>query len=314
MFNRTVLNRASWAHREQREIPAKHSGALRRAVASFVTFLLATGILIAVPSVAFAGSTVINFDNMSNGTIVSNQYTAQGITFDQSPSGSFGYKPTILSTTAAHSQPNVLDIEQGGFCGTANNRAALWAHFSAPRNNVSMYAGDWQNPASEQVTLVGYDMNGAAIPGATDTVTTTPNAVSMPMSITDPGGRISFVRVQGPANTECLSVDDVGFSAPAPDTVLVTNPGPQEGYAGYSTGVQIMAVSNYDYPLTYQATGLPPGLFISSSTGLISGKPTSKGIFSATVTVTDTHGARASVTFTWTITKLWICKPPPNCT
>ena len=50
-----------------------------------------------------------------------------------------------------------------------------------------------------------------------------------------------------------------------------------------------------------QATGLPAGLSIGSSSGLISGTPTTAGSSSVTVTATDTTGASGSATFTWTI-------------
>ena len=53
--------------------------------------------------------------------------------------------------------------------------------------------------------------------------------------------------------------------------------------------------------LTYTATGLPAGLVISS-TGTITGTPTTPGTSSVTVTATDLSGAQGAVTFNWTIT------------
>ena len=53
--------------------------------------------------------------------------------------------------------------------------------------------------------------------------------------------------------------------------------------------------------LTYSATGLPAGLSINSSTGLITGTPTTAATSSTTVTVKDTTGATGSASFTWTI-------------
>jgi len=106
-----------------------HSGARRRVVGSIATLLLATGILVTVQSAAFA-DTMVSFDDLSPGAVVSSQYAAQGITFDQSPSGPAGYQPRVIKDQGAtHSSPNALDIEQMGSCDTGGNRVGLWAPF-----------------------------------------------------------------------------------------------------------------------------------------------------------------------------------------
>jgi hypothetical protein len=82
----------------------------------------------------------------------------------------------------------------------------------------------------------------------------------------------------------------------------VTNPGNQTGTVGTAASLQISATdSATGQTLTYGATGLPAGLSISSSTGLISGTPTTAGSSSVTVTVTDGTGAKGTASFTWTI-------------
>ena len=53
--------------------------------------------------------------------------------------------------------------------------------------------------------------------------------------------------------------------------------------------------------LTYSATGLPAGLSINASSGLISGTPTATGTSTVTVTAKDTTGASGSATFSWTV-------------
>ena len=85
------------------------------------------------------------------------------------------------------------------------------------------------------------------------------------------------------------------------NTVTVTNPGSQTGTVGTAASVQISATDSASATLTYSASGLPAGMSISSSTGLISGTPSTAGTSSVTVTATDSTGATGSATFSWTI-------------
>jgi Putative Ig domain len=86
------------------------------------------------------------------------------------------------------------------------------------------------------------------------------------------------------------------------NTVTVTNPGNQSTTVGASVSLQIQATdSSSGQTLTYSATGLPAGLSINGSTGLISGSPTTAGTYNVTVTASDTTGASGTASFTWTV-------------
>jgi len=82
----------------------------------------------------------------------------------------------------------------------------------------------------------------------------------------------------------------------------VTNPGNRTGTVGTPTSLQIQATDSASgQTLTYSATGLPAGLSINSSTGLISGTPTTNNTYNVTAKATDTTGAFGQASFTWTI-------------
>jgi serine protease len=95
---------------------------------------------------------------------------------------------------------------------------------------------------------------------------------------------------------------------PGGNTVTVTSPGNQTGTVGTAVSLQIHATDSASgQTLTYSATGLPAGLSINSSSGLISGTPTTAGTSSVTVTATDTTNASGSASFTWTISSSGGC-------
>jgi phage tail protein X len=87
------------------------------------------------------------------------------------------------------------------------------------------------------------------------------------------------------------------------NTVTVTNPGNQSGTVGTAASLQIQASdSATGQTLTYSATGLPAGLSINASSGLITGTPTAAGTSNVTVSASDTTGAAGTASFTWTVT------------
>jgi len=99
-----------------------------------------------------------------------------------------------------------------------------------------------------------------------------------------------------------VTYDIPASSTATGNTVTVTNPGNQSGATGTAVSVPIHAAdSAASQTLSYSAAGLPAGLSISSSTGLISGTPTAGGTSTVTVTAQDATGAAGSTTFTWTI-------------
>ena len=119
-----------------------------------------------------------------------------------------------------------------------------------------------------------------------------------------PGSCTEFNAVKAAWNAVSVPAQtgDPTCSTTGTNTVTVTNPGSQTGTVGTAKSLQISATDSASgQTLTYSATGLPAGLSINASSGLISGTPTTAGTYSSTVTAKDTTNATGSATFTWTI-------------
>jgi len=92
------------------------------------------------------------------------------------------------------------------------------------------------------------------------------------------------------------------------NTVTVTSPGNQTTTVGTAVSLPMSASDSASgQSFTWSATGLPVGLSINSSSGLISGTPTTAGTSSVTVTAQDTTGASGSASFTWTVNTQHSC-------
>ena len=86
------------------------------------------------------------------------------------------------------------------------------------------------------------------------------------------------------------------------NSIAVTNPGNQSTPVSTAVNLQLNGTDSGSLSLAFTATGLPPGLTISSS-GLISGTTgVNAGTYNVTVTAKDSTTASGSTSFTWNVT------------
>jgi hypothetical protein len=94
---------------------------------------------------------------------------------------------------------------------------------------------------------------------------------------------------------------DGDFSGSDNNKVSIFSPGTQTTPVGGSVYLQVQGEDTCTGSLSYKASGLPAGLSISSTTGVISGTAKTAGTSSVTVTGTDSTGPTGSATFTWNV-------------
>jgi Putative Ig domain/PA14 domain len=135
--------------------------------------------------------------------------------------------------------------------------------------------------------------NGANISGATSANYTTPatvagdnNAVFSCLVSNSLGARIS--------NNATLTIGTApNITTPATSPLAVT--------ATVGTAYSYTVVATGTAPITYSATSLPPGLSINSTSGAITGTPTTAGSYSTTVTAANGLTPNASKVLNFTV-------------
>lgn len=120
---------------------------------------------------------------------------------------------------------------------------------------------------------------------------------------------------KGCAASTCQESATTLLAATTSDTHLSTlapqllNPGPQSSTVGAADSLAL-SDPGCTAPLTWSAVGLPTGLAINTTTGRISGTPTTvQAALPVTVTVRCATGQSDSVTFTWVVTTLTVTSP-----
>ena len=217
---------------------------------------------------------------------------AQGVTFDEGPSGPAGLHPFTEAPPAgqAHSPPNVLNISKG--CGGEFPHAELWGRFSVPRSYVNLFVGNVYPELlaeTQEVKLQGFDLGGNPIPGATDTVSMKGLGVNTEASISDAESEISYFQITSNQNTFCaVAIDDLSFEA-VPSTIP-----PDFGLSAPSIGPTLTPGSSANVTLKLRRNSTSTGPISFS----VSGEPI--GVHSSVNPITSSGPDGSSLTLTLT--------------
>jgi hypothetical protein len=210
---------------------------------------------------------------------------------------------------------------------TVNNVPST-APASAPSfatNNYNAGSPRWVLQFADGDSLFGYPSNSrlgtsnwevvAATSGSCSSLTHTPqydtyaNVLAF-IQNNGCGGNVTAAFIVADGNQTAGTSDtitDISYDgetlAAGADVVTVTSPGSQTSTVGTAIStLQISASSSKgDAIASYAASGLPGGLSINTSTGAITGTPTTAGNYAVTVSATDNGGTNGAVSFAWLV-------------
>lgn len=230
----------------------------------------------------------------------------------QDSDGTVGYTFRVAQAT----QVSAIGIFDGNGDGRLNNNAsagvglwqqsnqALLASTLVPNNAVAengWFYGNLAAPITLQpnvVYVVGYQTFKKGEKFGNNGSITTAAPITYLQRASRSGSGLGYPSSQGAGTGYGVPNLKINVAA-AP---IVARPADQNTGAGNAVSLAVSAVDPDGGSVSFAATSLPDGLTINSSSGVISGTPTTTGTWSATVTVTDDEATTASTTFTWTVT------------
>jgi uncharacterized protein YjdB len=244
--------------------------------------------VITPPLVSTSGSGTVS--NVTGGIV--KQGSAASVTIPASALGSAGATVTVESVPSPLPAPTG-DTVIGAYEFTVNGGGY---GFSTPVTLTFTFPAGITNPAvyyydtstSQWVLVTGGTVNGDTITVTVDHFTTFAVIAQATTNNTVGGGGGSSIGGGGGGSTPALSITTTSLSAGTVDQF-------------YSQTISTNEDGTAPYTFSVISGTLPPGLAMDSSTGVISGTPTTAGTYTFTVTVRDADGNLANESYTLTV-------------
>ncbi len=242
---------------------------------------------------------VVYFDNLALGKAASQSSTAPGGPAALAVDG--GYDGVFANGSVSHTNadPNAYwEVDLGASYQTFGVR--LWNRTDCCSNrlrNFYLLAADSPMAGRTLAELI-------ADPGVSMAQVA---GQAAPTQLFALSSRARYVRVQL-GSTDVLHLAEVEvYGRPATNRApVLVPPAPGPLVIGSPASYALQASDPDGDPLTFSATGLPPGLSLDAATGVITGAVATGGSYPVVVQVDDGRGGSASASFAW-----FVGLPPP---
>jgi hypothetical protein len=268
--------------------------------AAWIAAAAATATLLITAVPASGATSVVNFDDQSAGTDISNQYDASAQVYFRGGMFGDGNLPHVDATPQSHSAPNVVDIAcRGGgtTCGEQPPSVTVGSlHTQA--HTVSMTVGYLgQGSDSAQLTLTAYDSgrNPIGQPASVGVVEGAPFSQTLSVTTGGPDTIAGFkLAASGIDFGKRVGFDDLTIErsgTASPDFGIQPRPQPSEVSQGNSVDVPISVnrLGGSSGDINFAVSGLPTGMTASFSPNPVTGTGSS-----TTMTLTAADSAPAS--------------------
>lgn len=259
------------------------------------------------PDVRAATTTTIGFDDLAPGTAVSTQYDAQGVDFANGIVGSNVYCYPVIHAVASGMAQSGTQVADASCADGEFPDSSIRGDLFNSAEHVSVYAGFSPSstpPTTASVTLTAYDVSGAVVNSATETVTAGAGTHTLLAVSSSSPNIVAFDVTSTQAN---VSIDDLTFDNPSgvpADFSLNSQTTVLYPVQGSSTTdrVVIHRLNGSSGAIAFSASGLPTGVHATFSPNPAIGTTASTTMtLSADATAPPTgSGAYPTITVTGT--------------
>lgn len=275
-------------------VAAHTATALTRAATSILT-LYNPGTWYSEPDVA-AKPLAIKYAEAASAP-VTQDFSATGLPPGISIDPSTGVISGTASSTIVKYDVTVSDTDSNGNTASVQFTWVVENYVAVTRPPETLWTADTPVVANDKIQVL--DSGGSSF-----TFSFSASGLPAGVSLNSSTGVVSGTPTTSGSGVAIVTVTDGTGSVGTLDlrwvVELTVSMSAQRTAAGQTVALPINVIDNPSQQLTYQASGLPPGLAINGSQ--ITGWPTRPGTYTASVGVTDPAGISAGVSFTWTVT------------